>query len=113
MNNPEHGSENSPAELLGRIQARFRELGLLGERLSLSHGGRQYLVACDDRAFTVYCLVEHCHIPPGRPGWPVCLVTAETVVDETSPPQMPEDEFASGLSLEGWLDLIEASCTSR
>ena len=46
--------------------------------------------------------------PPGRPGWPVCLVTAEAVVDETSPPHLPEDEFASGLSLDGWLDLIES-----
>jgi len=106
-------TETSPAELLHRIQDRFRKLGLLGEKLILSHQGRQYLASCDDQAFTVYRLVEHCHIPPGRPGWPVCLVTAETVVDETSPPQMPEDEFASGLSLEGWLDLIEASCTSR
>jgi hypothetical protein len=99
--------ETSPAELLHRIQDRFRELGLLGERLTLSHGGRQYLAACDDRAFTVYCLVEHCHIPPGQPGWPVCLVTAETIVDETSSPALPEDEFVSGLTLWDWLALIE------
>ena len=48
------------------------------------------------------------HVAPGRPGWPVCLVTDEAVVDETSPPHLPEDEFASGLSLNGWLDLIES-----
>jgi len=97
----------SPAELLGRIQARFRELGLFGSTLTLTHGGEKYLVRCDSLAFAVYRLVEKCHLPPGRPGWPVCLVTAETVVDETSPPQMPEDEFDSGLSLQDWLDLIE------
>jgi hypothetical protein len=97
----------SPAELLHRIQDRFRELGRLGEKLTLTHQGRQYLASCDDRAFTVYRLVEHCHIPPGRPGWPVCLVTAETVIDETSPPALPQDEFASGLTLWDWLALIE------
>jgi hypothetical protein len=52
-------------------------------------------------------------VPPGRPGWPVCLVTAETVVDETSPPFLPADEFVSGLSLEEWLRLIETAFTSR
>jgi hypothetical protein len=101
-------SEDSPAELLGRIQARFRELGLFATPLTLTHNGGNYLAACDDRAFAVYRLVGQCHLPPGRPGWPVCLVTTEAVVDETSPPHLAEDEFASGLSLEGWLAYIES-----
>ena len=58
--------------------------------------------------FAVYRVLDQGHVAPGRPGWPVCLVTAEAVVDETSPPHLPEDEFASGLSLNGWLDLIES-----
>ena len=101
-------SQPSPAELLCRIQARFRELGLFGSPLTLTHNGKKYLVNCDDRVFAVYRLVEKCHVSPGRPGWPVCLVTAEVVVDETSPPYLPEDEFSSGLSLKAWLDLIES-----
>jgi hypothetical protein len=107
-----HGCEDSPAELLGRIQARFRKLGLFGSTLTLTHNGENYLASCDDRAFAVYRLVDQCHVPPGRPGWPVCLVTDETVVDETSPPHLAEDEFASGLGLEAWLDLIETSLTT-
>jgi hypothetical protein len=100
--------EDSPAELLRRIQARFRELGLFGSPLTLTHNGEKYLAACDDQAFAVYRLVGRCHVPPGRPGWPVCLVTNEAVVDETSPPHLADDEFSSGLSLQGWLDLIES-----
>jgi hypothetical protein len=113
MTGADHGSEISPAELLGRIQARFRELGLFGSTLTLNHQGDKYLVSCDDQAFAVYRLVEKCHVSPGQPGWPVCLVTAEAVVDETSPPQMPDDEFASGLGLKEWLQLIETTCRSR
>jgi hypothetical protein len=101
-------SEDSPDELLRRIQARFRELGLFGSSLTLTHKGENYLAGCNDHAFAVYRLVEKCQVPPGQPGWPVCLVTAETVVDETSPPHPAEDEFASGLSLEGWLELIDS-----
>jgi hypothetical protein len=98
--------ELSPAELLQKIQDLFRELGLLGQRVELVHQGRKYLACCDDLSFSIYRLLEHCHIPPGAPGWPVCLVTEETVVDETSPPHHPEDEFSSGLTLQNWLDLI-------
>jgi hypothetical protein len=105
--------KSSPAELLGRIQARFRELGLFGSTLTLTHNGENYLVACDGQAFAVYRLMDRCYVPPGRPGWPVCLVTAQTVVDETSPPHQADDEFASGLSLKGWLELIETACTSH
>jgi hypothetical protein len=99
---------DSPDELLRRIQARFRELGLFGSPLTLTHKGENYLAACDDQAFAVYRLVGQCHLPPGRPGWPVCLVTHEAVVDETSPPHPAEDEFASGLSLQEWLEYIES-----
>jgi hypothetical protein len=106
-------AEESPAALLGRIQARFRELGLFGSPLTLTHKGEKYLAACDDRVFAVYRLLDQGHVPPGRPGWPVCLVTAEVVVDETSPPHLDDDEFASGLSLKEWLQLIETTMRSR
>ena len=79
-----------------------------GHAVTLTHNGENYLATCDDRSFAVYRVLEQGHFSPGRPGWPVCLVTNEAVVDETSPPQLPEDEFASGLSLNGWLDLIES-----
>jgi hypothetical protein len=106
-------AEISPAELLGRIQARFRARGCFGATLTLDHQGEKYLVRCDDLAFAVYRLVDDCHVSPGRPGWPVCLVTAETVVDETSPPHLPEDEFTSGLGLQEWLRLIDTAFTSH
>jgi len=101
-------AEESPAELLRRIQARFRELGLFGRTLSVEHRGKIYLITCNDQAFAVYRHLRRGHLPPGRPGWPVCLVTAEAVIDETSPPHLPEDEFASGLSLQEWLNLIDS-----
>jgi hypothetical protein len=101
-------TEDSPAELLGRIQARFRELGLLGQTVNVVHRGKTYLITCDEQAFAVYRRLGRGHLPPGRPGWPVCLVTAEAVVDEASPPPAPEDEFASGLSLKEWLNLIDS-----
>ncbi|MDP3181843.1 MAG: hypothetical protein Q8M54_03375 [Desulfobaccales bacterium] len=99
--------QSRPAEVLAQIQALFKKLGLFEKKLTLSHQGHKYLASCDSQSFTVYRLIEKCHHPPGEPGWPVCLVTRETIIDETSPPPLPQDEFSSGLTLPDWLQLIE------
>jgi len=105
---PASFSPDAPAsELLARIQDLFRELDLFDKPLTLTHQGQKYLVSCDTHAFTIYRLSPNCHLPPGKPGWPVCLVTAELAVDETSPPGLEEDEFAAGLTLQDWLALIK------
>ncbi len=99
--------EIPPATLLAQIQSRFRELGLFDQKITLTHQGRTYLARCDDHAFTIYRLNENGHVAPGHPGWPVCLVTADTAADEYSHPALEEDDFTSGLTLQDWLQLIE------
>ncbi len=99
-------ADTPPAELLASIQDLFRELGLFDQTLTLTLQGRKYLARCDAHSFTVYRCIGRCHIPPGAPGWPVCLVTEDAIIGETSPPQSGEDEFASGLALADWLRLI-------
>lgn len=107
MNVKELGTETIPAVLLAKIQQLFRELNLFEHKLILRHRGQRYLTCCDAQAFTVYRINEKCYLPPGTPGWPVCLVTREEILDEASPSALGEDEFASGLSLPDWLRLIE------
>lgn len=95
------------SELLARIQDFFRELDLFAQPVTLTHRGQRYLVSCEAHSFSIYRLSPNCHLPPGQPGWPVCLVTEEMAVDETSPPCLEEDEFATGLTLQDWLALIK------
>jgi hypothetical protein len=101
--------QSRPAEVLAQIQALFKELGLFEKKLTISHQGHQYLASCDSQSFTIYRLIDQCHLPPGEPGWPVCLVTRENIIDESSPPHIPEDDFSSGLTLPDWLQLIETT----
>jgi hypothetical protein len=103
---PDISLGKEPAPVLAQIQQLFRELGLYQQKLCLSHRGQKYLVQCDDTAFTIYRVNEQCHLPPGRPGWPVCLVTSEVIVDESSPPTLEVDDFYPGLTLPDWLRLI-------
>jgi hypothetical protein len=102
------GSEKTASQVLAGIQQLFRDLGLWEQKLTIEHQGEKYLIHCGAQAFSVYRLVEKCHVPPGRPGWPVLLVTEETITDESSPPVVEADEFYSRLSLEDWLRLIES-----
>ena len=73
-------AKDSPAALLRRIEAMFRDRAF-GSTVTLAYRGEKYLVRCDTDIFAVYRVVEQGHVPPGRPGWPFCLVTAEAVVE--------------------------------
>ncbi len=102
-----------PGDLLAEIQHLFRKLGLYGQKVPLTHHSRKYVTLCDDHAFSIYRVNEKGHLPPGAPGWPVCLVTADTAVDEYSHPALEEDDFASGLTIQDWLHLIEEKFGKR
>lgn len=99
--------EIPPSELLARLQKIFREWDLFDQPLTLAHRGRKYLARCDAHSFAIYRLNPQGHVPPGAPGWPVCLVTGEMAADESCPPQLEEDEFAANLTLQDWLELIK------
>jgi hypothetical protein len=95
------------SRVLEQIQALFKKWGVYHQRLQVQHEGDDYAFSCDDKAFVVYRLLPTDGQPPGSPGWPVCLVTADGVVDECSPPYHDEDFFASHLGLADWLTLIQ------
>lgn len=100
--------ELSPGEVLTYIQNLFRAWGIFNQKLVVSHEGVDYACLCQDTAFVVYRLLPPHGAPPGRPGWPVCLVTPTEVIDECSPPYDGEDFFACHLGLADWLALLEA-----
>lgn len=100
--------ENLPAgQELAYLQRLFKEWGLYNQKLTVPHEGNDYAVTCHDTAFVVYRLLSGPGNLRGAPGWPVCLVTAEGIVDECSPPFPDEDCFASHLGLADWLAIIK------
>jgi len=97
----------SPARVLGHIQKLFKKWGIFDKKLTLKHEGAEYAFSCHEKAFVVYRLLALGEKPSGTPGWPVCLVTAEGVIDECSPPYPDEDYVASNLVLADWLIIIQ------
>jgi hypothetical protein len=96
-----------PSLLLEYIQNLFKKWSIYNQKLTLQHEGDTYVFSCHDTAFVVYRLLPAAGKPPGAPGWPVCLVTTEGVIDECSPPYHNEDYFASHLGLADWLAIIQ------
>jgi hypothetical protein len=96
-----------PGLLLEHIQKLFKNWGIYNQKLTLRHEGDDFVFSCHDEAFVVYRLLPAAGPPSGAPGWPVCLVTADGLIDECSPPYHNEDFFASHLSLADWLAIIQ------
>jgi hypothetical protein len=97
-----------PTQVLKHVQELFKKWGIYQKKLTVPHEGEKYAFSCDDKSFVVYRLLPVAGKPPTNPGWPVCLVSAEGVVDECSPPFHDEDFFASRLGLADWLALIQS-----
>ncbi|MGC8660007.1 MAG: hypothetical protein ACP5U1_13130 [Desulfomonilaceae bacterium] len=97
----------TPAEVLTKIRIAFKNLGLCHQELIVDVGGVFYRISFDPDHFVVY-RINHCaglghHVP----GWPVCLVTEETVFEECAQETLGQDHCYCGFTIEQWLELAK------
>ncbi|MFC1836138.1 hypothetical protein ACFL2Q_15695 [Thermodesulfobacteriota bacterium] len=101
--------EASPSEMLGRIGDFFSRLGIFGRTVPVEHNGNRYRVSCDEAGFVVYRIntraVGRHHVP----GWPVCMVTDDSVFQEPCSPDPGGDHCSCDIDLTQWLALVEAA----
>ncbi len=103
----------SAHQVFARILEIFTGLGILGQRLSLQHEGVSYRVSCDEDHFIVYRVNEINGPRHHVPGWPVCLVNADTVFDECSSAGLSQDHCTCGMDIDKWLELIQEFSRNR
>lgn len=97
----------APAVLLGEIRDYFMSAGLFGLTLSLRYEGQWYRVSCDDEAFMVYRVNSSIALKHHVPGWPVCMVTRDTIFEEHHAPGLGDDHCASGADIARWMRIID------
>jgi len=73
----------SPTLILQEFIECFTERGWLNQVLRIQRGERRYRIICNETGFFAYRINENHGISPGIPGWPVCLVTPERVLDDS------------------------------
>lgn len=56
---------------------------------------KKYRIFCSDTTFIAYRINEYYGISPGMPGWAVCIVNCDQVLEDASLPN-PSDEPTTG-----------------
>ena len=93
-----------PVDVLQNFVTVFAGRGLLEQTVRIRYRDRKYRVFCSDSEFFAYRINDNYGISPGFPGWPVCHVTHEGIIEDSE-----IAEFASGEpSVGDWLHCIAA-----
>jgi hypothetical protein len=74
--------ESKPIDILMRFVGVFAEKGLLNQYIRIKYRNRRYGISCSETAFFAYRLNDHGHIAPGVPGWPVCIVKTDRIIND-------------------------------
>jgi hypothetical protein len=103
--NPE---ERTPADVLRGFVAAFESKGWLNQTLRIMHREERYRVFCSEEKFFAYRINDHFGVSWGFPGWPVCIVTHEEIIEDS------ETAAAAALtSVHEWLRCIASDDFER
>ena len=72
-----------PMILLGGFVRAFSDKGWLGQKVRIRHLDRRYRVFCSGDQFFAFRINDHHGVSPGLPGWIVCLVTNDGIIDDS------------------------------
>jgi hypothetical protein len=70
-------------DILHQLIDAFTHKGWLNQAIRIRLHDREYRIFCSEREFLAYRINEHCGIGHGFPGWIVCAVTNDKVIDDS------------------------------
>jgi hypothetical protein len=95
-------SDKNAPDVLETFIDLFESKGWLNQTIRIRRRERRYRISCSEMGFIAYRINDHCGISPGIPGWPVCFVTQEQIVDDSDMSRFSSSEP----SIEDWLRYI-------
>ena len=101
-NEPMTCKKQDATEVLGQFVSLFESKGWLNRMIGVRSGDARYRLFCSESRFLVYRINDKWGIPPGVPGWPVCMVTQDRVFHDAEACAFPAEEPGS----EEWLRLL-------
>jgi hypothetical protein len=99
---PRGPGENEPMEVLQRFVEVFISKGRLNQTLRIKRLGRRYRIFCSESKFFAYQINDNYGVSWGFPGWPVCIVTADQIIEDSE----MSISTATELSVHDWLRCI-------
>lgn len=85
-------AETRPANILEQLVAIFESQGWLNRQIRITHRSRRYRISCDESGFLAYRINDRCGLSPGFPGWPVCVITPESIIHDSAMSAFPSTE---------------------
>ena len=98
---PDPDGKKAP-EVLEAFIGLFESKGWLNQTIRIRRRERRYRISCSETGFIAYRINDHCGVSPGIPGWPVCFVTQEHIIDDSDMSRFASTEP----SVHDWLRFI-------
>src|SRR5574340_1556958 len=76
-------AQHTPSDILNLFVGLFTGRGWLNQTLRIRHAQKRYRICCSEKEFFVYRINDHGGVSPGFPGWPVCIVTPDRVIEDS------------------------------
>ena len=92
-------SEKEPMAVFQQFVSLFESKGWLNQTLRIKYRDRRYRICCNAQEFFAYRINDHWGISHGYPGWPVCIVNPDQVIEDSDMSAFETTE----LSAHGWL----------
>jgi hypothetical protein len=100
-----NNAEGHSKDVLTKIVGVFEERGWLNGTIRIRHRKGRYRIFCSEKKFLAYRINDNSHVPHGFPGWPVCIITIDQIIDDSEMSQFPSTEP----SARDWLRCINDS----
>ncbi len=88
----QHQSKKDSSDILREFIDIFTAKGWLNRTLRVRHRDRRYRICCNENEFLVYRINDSPGVSHGFPGWPVCRVSSQHVIDESAASPFPSKE---------------------
>ncbi len=82
----EYTEEMQPGDILQKFIDIFSNKGWLNQTIRIKHRNRKYSVLCSEKTFIAYRINDNWGVPPGIPGWPVCIIDQDQIVEDAGLP---------------------------
>ncbi len=92
-------SETETMPVFQQFVSLFEKKGWLNQTLRIKYRDRRYRICCNGQEFFAYRINDHWGVSHGYPGWPVCIVNSDQMIEDSDMSAFESTE----LSARGWL----------
>lgn len=85
-------AEKKPMDVMQKFVDVFASKGWLNQTTRIKHRDKRYRIFCSEREFFAYRINDNCGISPGFPGWPICIVTHDKIIEDSHMSRFPSTE---------------------